>query len=309
MSKVIGILSGKGGVGKTTLVANLAASLTNDFKKNVIILDSNVTTSHLGLHLGLYEDLPVTLREVINRKSPLDYAIYIHPQTGVRLLPAPLNNRDMKFDLDRFQSIIDTLKKNYDIVLVDTAPGLGKEAIVATNVIDEGIIVTTPDLPSVTDALKTIDMLKRLKKNVTGFVINRKKNEKYELSAEEISSNLECSLLSIIPEDNKVPISISRGIPLVIMDGNSSASIAIKILAGDLVNEKYQPKGFVYSLKKMFGLTKDYSDLKNRNQKTIMQDADEKEDVDRLKDEVLQEVKAELKAAVKEKLKQKMRKK
>lgn len=309
MSKVIGILSGKGGVGKTTLVANLAASLTNDFKKNVIILDSNVTTSHLGLHLGLYEDLPVTLREVINRKSPLDYAIYIHPQTGIRLLPAPLNNRDMKFDLDRFQSIIGTLKKNYDIVLVDTAPGLGKEAVVATNVIDEGIIVTTPDLPSVTDALKTIDLLKRLKKNITGFVINRKKNEKYELSAEEISSNLECNLLSIIPEDNKVPISISRGIPLVIMDGNASASIAIKILAGDLVNEKYQPKGFVYSLKKMLGLTKDYSDLKNRNQKTITQNADEKEDVDRLKDEVLQEVKAELKAAVKEKLKQKMRKK
>jgi septum site-determining protein MinD len=309
LSKVIGILSGKGGVGKTTLVANLAASLTNDFKKNVIILDSNVTTSHLGLHLGLYEDLPVTLREVINRKSPLDYAIYIHPQTGIRLLPAPLNNRDMKFDLDRFQSIIGTLKKNYDIVLVDTAPGLGKEAVVATNVIDEGIIVTTPDLPSVTDALKTIDLLKRLKKNITGFVINRKKNEKYELSAEEISSNLECNLLSIIPEDNKVPISISRGIPLVIMDGNASASIAIKILAGDLVNEKYQPKGFVYSLKKMLGLTKDYSDLKNRNQKTITQNADEKEDVDRLKDEVLQEVKAELKAAVKEKLKQKMRKK
>jgi septum site-determining protein MinD len=309
LSKVIGILSGKGGVGKTTLVANLAASLTNDFKKNVIILDSNVTTSHLGLHLGLYEDLPVTLREVINRKSPIDYAIYIHPQTGIRLLPAPLNNKDMKFDLDRFQSIIDTLKKNYDIVLVDTAPGLGKEAIVATNVIDEGIIVTTPDIPSVTDALKTIDLLRRLKKNITGFVINRKKNEKYELSAEEISSNLECNLLSIIPEDNKVPISISRGIPLVIMDGNSSASIAIKILAGDLVNEKYQPKGFVYSLKKMLGLTKDYSDFKNRNQNTIAQDADEKEDVDRLKDEVLQEVKAELKAAVKEKLKQKMRKK
>lgn len=308
MSRVIGILSGKGGVGKTTLVANLAAALNNEFKQNVIVVDSNITTSHLGLHLGLYEDLPFTLREVLNKKTSINYAIYIHPQTGIRLIPAPLNTSDIKFDLQKFQTVIDNLKKNYDIILVDTAPGLGREAIIAASTVDEGIIITTPDLPSVTDAMKTINLLKRLKKNISGFVINRKKNENYELSVEEIASNLDCNLLSIIPEDSKIPISISKGTPLVIMDGNSSAAIAMKILAANLINEHYEPNNLIYLLKKMLGLTKDYSYLMKKNQKINNQDENEIVDVDKIKNDVLEEVKTELKTAVKEKLKQKMRK-
>lgn len=311
MSRVIGILSGKGGVGKTTLVANLGATLTNEFKKNVIVVDSNIKTSHLGLHLGLYEDLPVTLKDVLSRKTSVNYAVYIHPQTGIRLLPAPLNARDVILDRDRFQSVVDQLKRNYNIALIDIAPGLGRETIIASSVIDEGIIVTTPDLPAVTDAIKTIDLLKRLHKEVSGIVINRKKNEKYELSVEEICSNVECDLLSVIPEDKKVPESISKGIPLVIMDKNSLASNAMKILAGKIINENYEPQGFFYSLKKLFGLIDGISEYKVTKESFSRKAniLEEREDVEKIKEEVLREIKDELKSAVKQKLRQKMRQK
>jgi len=311
LSRVIGILSGKGGVGKTTLVANLGATLTNEFKKNVIVVDSNIKTSHLGLHLGLYEDLPVTLKDVLSRKTSVNYAVYIHPQTGIRLLPAPLNARDVILDRDRFQSVVDQLKRNYNIALIDIAPGLGRETIIASSVIDEGIIVTTPDLPAVTDAIKTIDLLKRLHKEVSGIVINRKKNEKYELSVEEICSNVECDLLSVIPEDKKVPESISKGIPLVIMDKNSLASNAMKILAGKIINENYEPQGFFYSLKKLFGLIDGISEYKVTKESFSRKAniLEEREDVEKIKEEVLREIKDELKSAVKQKLRQKMRQK
>lgn len=306
MSRVIGVLSGKGGVGKTTLVANLGASLTNDFKKNVIIVDSNITTSHLGMHLGLYEDLPVTLREVLNKGSSVNYAVYIHPQTGIRLLPAPLSGRDIQFEYERFRNVIIALQKNYDIILVDIAPGLGREAIIATGAVGEGIIITTPDLPAVTDALKTIDLLKRLKKTVLGVVVNRKKGEKYELSIEEIASHTEVPLLSVIPEDKKIPISISKGTPVVMMDGNSSAALAIKILAGKLINEKYQPAGFVYSLKKMLGLIKDYSEYQNQNKSSF--ETHERQDIEKLKEEILMEVRNEMKTAAVQKRKRSKKK-
>jgi len=308
LSRVIGILSGKGGVGKTTLVANLGAALTNDFKKNVIVVDSNIKTSHLGLHLGLYEDLPVTLKEVLNKKSSVNYATYIHPQTGIRLLPAPLNSKDVNFDQERFQNVINQLKRNYNIILVDIAPGLGRETIISSSIIDEGIIVTTPDLPAVTDALKTIDLLKRLRKDIAGIVVNRKKNEKYELTIEEITSNAECDLLAVIPEDKKIPESIAKGIPLVLMDKNSSASSAIKTLAGKLVNESYEPTGFVYSIKKLFGLEDNLNYQVSKKTFKKESNLEEKEDVEKLKEEVLREIKDELKYAVKKKLREKMEK-
>lgn len=301
--RVIGVLSGKGGVGKTTLVANLGATLINDFRKNVIIVDSNITTSHLGMHLGLYEDLGVTLREVMNKQKAINYAIYIHPQTGLRLLPAPLNAANFKLEYSKFKNVISQLK-NYDIVLVDIAPGLGREALIATGVIGEGLVVTTPDLPSVTDALKTIDLLKRLKKDVLGVVINRMKGEKYGLTVDEIYSSVDCSVLSAIPEDNKIPLSISKGIPVVEMDASASSSIAIKNLAATIIGEQYQPKSFVYSLKKTLGLIKDYSAYQRIQHAEVR---NEVEDVEKMKSEIAKEIKDKLKSAVKEKMKEKMR--
>ena len=91
----IGILSGKGGVGKTTLTSNLGAAMTRVFGKRVVIVDSNVRTSHLGLHLGLYEDLPLSLRDVLNNDVHPAYAIYVHPQTGIRVLPSTLGGENI----------------------------------------------------------------------------------------------------------------------------------------------------------------------------------------------------------------------
>src|SRR4030042_2598470 len=88
MTRIITIASGKGGVGKTTLVSNLAAALAG-FKKSVIAVDGNLTTANLGIHLGipLY---PVTLQDVLNGKARLKDALYYH-DSGFRVLPADVS--------------------------------------------------------------------------------------------------------------------------------------------------------------------------------------------------------------------------
>src|SRR3989344_4670562 len=93
MTRIIGVVSGKGGVGKTTMVANLGTALAK-MGKNVIILDANLTTPSLGLHLGvpLY---PVTLHDVLKGRANIKDAIYMH-ESGVKIIPAGISLRDMR---------------------------------------------------------------------------------------------------------------------------------------------------------------------------------------------------------------------
>lgn len=279
MGIAIGALSGKGGVGKTTVVANMGIILTRTFKKNVIIVDSNITTSHLGLHFGLYNDLPVTLKDILSKRIPISYAIFIHPETGIRILPAPLSGGNVKFT--KLNKIIKQLKKDYEIVILDCAPGLGREAVSAAKSIDEAFVVTTPELPAITDALKTINLLEKLNKKILGIVLNRVKKEKYELTINEIESTCNHKVIAVIPEDDKVPESIANGKPIVLSHPNSAASVNIKRFAASLIGEEYIQKGFWYSLKKMLGL------IKSKRKEIVL----EVLDIEKLKKGLTEEIK------------------
>src|SRR3990172_8109205 len=169
---VVGILSGKGGVGKTTVVSNLGAALTNLFNKDVLIVDGNLSTSHLGMHLGLYEDLPVTINDVLTKNMPLTYATYVHPATGIRILPAPLKS-DLRLKMTRMNKAIHKIKDDYDLILLDFSPGLGREVVSLLDTVDLALIVTTPDLPAVTNALKTITLLEKKNQKIGGIILNK----------------------------------------------------------------------------------------------------------------------------------------
>lgn len=306
LSRVIGVLSGKGGVGKTTVVANLGAALTNEFNKNVLIFDSNIHTSHLGLHLGMYEDLPLTLREVLNRKVSIMNAVYLHPQTGIRLIPAPLSGDGVNLTKEKCCKLIDEVKDNYDMVIMDCSPGLGKEVMVAINAIDEALIVTTPDLPALADAMKTIDLFKELGKKVSGIVVNRHRNERYELTPNEIMSTAKTNVLGLIPEDKRIAESIYKGVPAVLSYPHSPAGIALKRLAADLIGAKYDEMNFFERLKRLFGFGK----FKKRGEYQPEQIASkEKEirDIGKLKEELTKEVKDELKRKIAEKVKRRLK--
>jgi len=246
-SNVIGILSGKGGVGKTTLVANIGTALAMEFKKKALVVDSNVKTSHLALHFGVYDEFPVTLREVLANKVPPMHAIYVHPASGLRMLPAPMRNDS---ELQRLDDVINSLRSAYDLILVDCAPGLGSDVIIAAKAIDRALIVTTPDLPAFTDALKTMDLMKRLGKDILGIVLNRVRGEKYELTREEIEQACGHRVIAVIPETAKIPESIAAGSPLVM--GSSSQAVEFKRLAASLIGETYAQPGFVARLAGIF---------------------------------------------------------
>jgi septum site-determining protein MinD len=237
MARVISVISGKGGVGKTTTVTNLGAALVKN-GKSVIIIDANVTTPNLSLHLGI-PFYPLTLHDVLKKRIPIESAIYEH-SSGMKVIPASLSVDSMKgVNMDKLESALWSLTGDADIILVDGAAGLGREALTSMKLADELLIVTNPELPAVTDALKTIKLAEEHGTKVMGVVVNRYKGSKHEMSLSEIKSMLEVPIISVIPEDSSVPRSIKHRKPVVHHKPNSQASIAFRKLASKVSGENF----------------------------------------------------------------------
>lgn len=237
MGRIIGILSGKGGVGKTTLSANLGTVLSHEYKKKVVLIDANVTAPNLDLHFGLYDEFQYTLRDVLNGTASIDEAINLCSKTGVKIVQSPLSRG--KINLKNLKSVLKKLEKTHDFIILDCAPALGEEVYQIIDMIDEAIIVTMPLIPEVASALKTINTLNERKKVILGLVVNRAKNKKYELKIDEIKAVSKLPVLGVIQEDAKVPHSISQGMPVVIYDRNSKISTQFRRLAASLIGEEF----------------------------------------------------------------------
>jgi len=202
MGEVYVIISGKGGVGKTTSAINLGASL-NTHGKETIIVDANLTTPNVGLHLGS-PIVPITLNHVLNNKARVEEAIYEH-ESGTKIMPSSLSINELKnINHKRIPDIAKRLKKISDYVILDSSAGLGEEARAAIKSADKLIIITNPEMAAVTDALKTIKIAEQMKKEILGGIITRHSGAKTEMNIEVIKDMLEIPILGVIPEDKAI---------------------------------------------------------------------------------------------------------
>jgi septum site-determining protein MinD len=238
-TQVIGILSGKGGVGKTTLTFNLGAAMA-DFGKNVVIVDGNMTTPNLGIHAGipLY---PTTLHDVLKGKVDIYDVMHILP-SGLKIVPASINLNDLKgVDPSYLGNSLRDLIGKLDYVLIDGAPGLGGEAISILNASHQVLGVSTPDLPALTDLLKSIRLVGDFNKEYMGTVLNMVRNKPYEPKREHVMSLLEDSpLLETVPHDENVRYALSKRLPVIHHRPNACASLKIKLLAAKMVGADYR---------------------------------------------------------------------
>jgi len=240
MARTILITSGKGGVGKTTLTSNLAVALTY-LGNSVVAIDANLTTPNLGIHTGM-QFAPNTLHDVLRGDKQLKEAVYPHP-TGFAVIPASMSVKDLEnIDVGRLPEVTMSLANAADFILVDSAAGLGREATAAIQSVDEILIVTNPDLPSVADALKTANVAQQLNKKILGIVVNRVKGSEHEMSREDVEGMIGCPVIAEIPEDAAIPKSISEKNPLLSYDGTSPAAYEIRSLAYQLSGMPFKPK-------------------------------------------------------------------
>lgn len=245
MSRVISIASGKGGVGKTTISANLGIALSN-LGWDVLVMDMDINMANLELILGL-EGKPVTLQEVLSGKEDIYNAIYEGPG-GVKIVPAGLSLPNLKYiKRERLEEVFDDLMGNVEILLLDSPAGLERDALDAMSLADEMILVTTSEVTSISDTLKTKLVADKMGIDILGVVINREKSYDEFLSIEEIEAILEVPIISIIPENPKLISCFSSGDPIMMKEPGSKTSSSFNQLASYLMGQPYQinNRGFV----------------------------------------------------------------
>jgi septum site-determining protein MinD len=241
MGKTYLVISGKGGVGKTTSAVNLGFSM-NDLGKEVIIVDANLTTPNLGLHLGS-PIVPITLNHVLNGEAKPEEAIYEH-ESGTKIMLSSLSINDLKnLKHDKLHDLTKRLKKLSPTVILDGAAGLGEEAKSAIKAADEVIVVTNPEISAITDALKTIKLAEQMKKNVIGVIITRHTGGDWEMNIDSIKDMLEAPILGIIPEDNAVKESQRMKNAVIITHPKSDSAIAYRKVTRRILGPEYMEKG------------------------------------------------------------------
>lgn len=247
MTRIISIVSGKGGVGKTTLVSNLSHVLT-ELGKDVTAIDANLTTPHLGLHLGFHM-VPKSLHDFLRGDAKSNEVVYYHPY-GFKVIPAGLSVNDLVgVNADRLQNLTLSLVGKTDFILLDSAPSLGREATLSLKLSDEILLLTNPNLPAVLDILKVANVAENLNKNVLGVVVNRVSRKENQLSAEEIEEFVKHPVIAEIPEDINVQRSLAARTAVVDYDPKSPASIEMRRLGHYLVGKEFKHnQGFWNSL-------------------------------------------------------------
>lgn len=249
MSRLITITSGKGGVGKTTTSINLAAAL-NDLGKDVIIVDANLTTPNVGLHLGA-PIVPISLNHVLSGKAKIPEAIYEH-ESGTKIIPSSLSINELQnMNHKKLTEVGKKLRKMADIIIFDSAAGLGDEATAAMEAADELIIVTNPEIPAVTDALKTSKLLEQMGKEIRGVIVTRSTGLKSEMPISNIAEMLELPILGVIPEDSRIKSSLAMKEAIMHAFPKSKPSQEYKRIASKLIGQNYNTN--VTLLDRLFG--------------------------------------------------------
>lgn len=258
---VIAVMSPKGGVGKTSVTANLAAAFALIYDKKVLAVDTNISTASLGLHFDIY--FPQHTIHDISKKDGAEKAIHVYHQ-NLHVLPASIKIRAEEKNINKvrenlakliknYENFLENVSKKYDLVLLDCAPGFDLESIAAMNIAGGLIVVTNPDYPSVVTAVKAIEYARRSKMPVGGIIVNNIKNKKYELHPNDIEKALGIKVIGKIPYDKRIPESIMEKKPVVLFKANSKSSKEFRRIAAGILGENPEQswfKRYVQKIKK-----------------------------------------------------------
>ena len=259
MGKVIVITSGKGGVGKTTVTANLGASLALSGKR-VLMIDTDTGLRNLDMVMGFESEALYNVVDVTKGDIPCDDAFIQHGKfKSLYMIPASQTGDKEDLDKEAFKALCEELKERFDYILIDCPAGIEYGFECALYPADEAIIVAIPDRAAMRDADKVAGIIESSYPNIkeTKLIINRLIPELADkgkaAGAEETLFTVSVKLLGIIPEDPRVLINAYNS-NLCATDKRSVAGKAFRAMAKRMNGENVK----LLKLKKMRLFRKKY---------------------------------------------------
>ena len=221
MGETIVFTSGKGGVGKTTTIANIGAGLSQ-LDKKVVMLDTDMGLRHLDVVMGLEDRINYNLLDLLENRCRLNQALIRDKRfPNLYMIPASLKTLPLEKYEKAFEILIHHLKLEFDYCLIDCPAGIDQGFRFATSVADRAVLLTTPHISAIKDASRVLHLLNGTKIPRVELIINeydeKLVRKKYMLSKEDISDLFDIPILGTIPHDEKVMISQNRGVPVIMM--------------------------------------------------------------------------------------------
>ncbi len=237
--RVIAVMAGKGGSGKTVTATNLAIAIgMRSDPERVAIVDADLQFGDVALMLEI--DPVRTLGELVGRVDQMTderlEAALIRHETGIRVAPAPLLPiGSEEIDAKSVVEVVDRLRSIFDTVIVDTGPVFDDGLITILEHSDQVITVVDMDLPSVKNTKIALDGLRQIGFDMARIrlVVNRS-NSKARLDVAELERTLGLRVGGSIPSDRLVPQSVNAGVPALVSSPRSRVARAFHALAESL---------------------------------------------------------------------------
>lgn len=239
MGKIIAVVSGKGGTGKTSFTANVGLALAERGMR-VLCIDCDITMRNLDLALGLSDCSVMDFCDVVTGRCPLADAVSAHRKyPTLHMLTAPRREDAQQVTPQQLQKLGGEIREAYDFCLIDAPAGLGLGFRLATACADNVVVVTTTDNSALRDAQRTVMELSRFRKGCVHLAVGRVQKKMLKQLHTTIDDAIDTAglpLIGVIPEDGEVSTALNRGIPL--RDFNFYAARAYENIARRLCGEK-----------------------------------------------------------------------
>lgn len=241
-ARIILICSGKGGVGKTTLTANLGIALAK-LGERTTVLDADFGLRNLDLLLGLENRIVYTAQDVLDETCRLEQALVKHKQQpNLCLLPAG-NPRMLEWlTPEDMQKIVKLIAAQAHYVLIDCPAGVEQGFKNAALAAQEAIVITTPEISAVRDADRVIGLLGTMNVQPVQLVLNRVRPKMVAnqemLAVDAVTDILALPLLGLVVEDEQVIVATNRGEPLTLNNSSTAAGRAYSNIARRLRGEE-----------------------------------------------------------------------
>jgi len=218
MGKAIVLTSGKGGVGKSTATANLGTALAM-LGQNVVVVDADVGLRNLDVIMGLESRVVYTSMDVIDGTCDINRALVKDWRVkNLNLLAASQKHNKSDIQPEQMKKVGIQLKAECDYVLIDSPAGIEWGFRTAAAGAEEALIVTTPEVPAVRDADRTIGLLQNMGISNMHLIINRLSPRMVKagdmMNQQDVIDLLGISLIGVVPEDSAIVVSTNCGLPL-----------------------------------------------------------------------------------------------
>ncbi|MCI6242786.1 MAG: septum site-determining protein MinD [Lachnospiraceae bacterium] len=226
MGEAIVFTSGKGGVGKTTTIANIGAGLSR-LDKKVIMIDTDMGLRNLDVVMGMEDQIQYNLIDLLENKCRLKQALIRDKRyPNLFMIPAALRCKKVSDYESKLYTLISQIKQEFDYCLIDCPAGIDDGFHFAVSAADRAVVVTSPHISAVRDAGRVLYLLDGMHFPQVDLLINSynahmvRKHDM--LSRKDIEDILGLPAIGVIPMDEKVIISQNKGIPVLGMHAKSA---------------------------------------------------------------------------------------